>query len=72
MARPHDLRVTPGGDDVVTARRYLGSAWRVEVRRADGVIVDVDMPVGPDEPAPPVGAPVTVSIAATHPLHRLR
>jgi iron(III) transport system ATP-binding protein len=72
MARPHDLRVTRGGDDVVTARRYLGSAWRVEVRRADGVIVDVDMPVGPDEPAPPVGAPVTVSIAATHPLHRLR
>ncbi len=72
MARPHDLRVTPGGDDVVTARRYLGSAWRVEVRRADGVIVDVDMPVGPDEPAPQVGAPVTVSIAATHPLHRLR
>jgi hypothetical protein len=34
--------------------------------------VDVDMPVGPDEPAPQVGAPVTVSIAATHPLHRLR
>ena len=30
------------------------------------------MPVGPDEPAPQVGAPVTVSIAATHPLHRLR
>jgi iron(III) transport system ATP-binding protein len=72
MARPHDLRVTPGGDDVVTTRRYLGSAWRVEVRLADGVIVDVDMPVGPDEPAPQVGAPVTVSIAATHPLHRLR
>jgi ABC-type Fe3+/spermidine/putrescine transport system ATPase subunit len=72
MARPHDLSVTPGGSDVVTARRYLGSAWRVDVRRADGVLVAVDLPVSPDDDAPAVGSPVTVSITATHSLHRLR
>jgi iron(III) transport system ATP-binding protein len=72
MARPHDLSVAPGGPDVVIARRYLGSAWRFDVRRADGILVAVDVPVGPDESVPPVGSPVMVSIAATHPLHRLR
>lgn len=71
MARPHDLRLDPGGDDVVTARRYLGSAWRFAVRRADGTDVDVDVPVGPDDSAFPIGAACTVSVAATHPLHRL-
>jgi ABC-type Fe3+/spermidine/putrescine transport system ATPase subunit len=71
MARPHDLRLTPGGDDVVTARRYLGSAWRFEVRRHDGTVVEVDLPVNPGESALPTGAGCTVTVAATHPLHRL-
>jgi iron(III) transport system ATP-binding protein len=71
MARPHDLRLAPGGADVITSRRYLGSAWRFEVRCADGTEVGVDVPVGPDDAAFPVGAACTVSVAATHPLHRL-
>lgn len=72
MARPHDLSLRSGGDDIVTARRYLGSTWRFEVRRADGVSVEVDVPVGPGDAAIPVGAACTITVAATHPLHRLR
>ncbi len=71
MARPHDLRLEAGGDDVVTARRYLGSAWRYEASRVDGVMVTVDVPVAPAEPPHPVGSPVTITICATHPLHHL-
>jgi ABC-type sulfate/molybdate transport systems ATPase subunit len=71
MARPHDLCLTAGGGDVVTGRRYLGSAWRFEVRRADGLHVEVDVPVDPGESALPSGAACTVSVAAAHPLHRL-
>ena len=71
MARPHDLRLEIGGDGVVTGRRYLGSAWRFEVRRLDGVMVAVDMPVSPGDTAPDVGARVSVTVAATHELHRL-
>lgn len=71
MARPHDLSMTAGGVDTVAARRYLGSTWRFEVHRADGVVVDVDVPVGPGDAALPVGAAVTVTVTAAHPLHRL-
>lgn len=71
MARPHDLSIVPGGSDIITARRYLGSTWRYDVRRSDGVEVGVDVPVGPGEHAMPTGTACTVSIAATHPLHRL-
>ena len=71
MARPHDLAVAPGGPDTVIARRYLGSTWRYRVARADGVTVGVDMPVGPGDDALPVGAACTISVTATHPLHRL-
>ena len=71
MARPHDLRLEAGGDDVITDRRYLGSAWRYEARRVDGVLVTVDVPVAPGETPHPVGSPVTVTIQATHLLHHL-
>lgn len=71
MARPHDLSIVPGGPDTVVERRYLGASWRYRVRRADGSDVGVDVAVGPAETAPGVGAPCTVVVTATHPLHRL-
>lgn len=71
MARPHDLAIVAGGADTVTARRYLGSAWRYEVRRADGVMVAVDAPVGPGDGSLLIGAPCRVTVAAPHPLHHL-
>jgi iron(III) transport system ATP-binding protein len=71
MARPHDLRLEPGGADTVTSRRYLGSAWRVTVLRPDGSEALVDQPVDPGEEPLPVGAGCTVTVAAGHPLHHL-
>jgi iron(III) transport system ATP-binding protein len=73
MARPHDLTLAPGGDggDRVTARRYLGAAWRYTVRRADGSDVDVDLPGGPGTTPFAVGDRCTVAVDAGHPLHRL-
>jgi iron(III) transport system ATP-binding protein len=71
MARPHDLSVTSGGPDVISARRYLGAAWRYTVERADGSIVDVDVPVGPGASPMAVGDACAVTVDAGHPLHRL-
>jgi len=71
MARPHDLCVVAGGDDVITARRYLGAAWRYTVVRADGSAVDVDVAVGPGAEPLAVGGGCTVTVEAGHPLHRL-
>jgi ABC-type Fe3+/spermidine/putrescine transport system ATPase subunit len=71
MARPHDLSVTSGGADVITARRYLGAAWRYTIERADGGVVDVDVSVGPGGAPMSVGAHCTVVVDAGHPLHRL-
>lgn len=71
MARPHDLSITPGGSDAVTARRYLGAAWRYTVRRCDGIEVDVDLAGGPGTTPLVVGDACTVVIDARHPLHRV-
>jgi iron(III) transport system ATP-binding protein len=72
MARPHDLTlVADGGDDRVTARRYLGAAWRYTVQRADGTDVEVDLAGGPGTTPLSVGDACTVVIDAGHPLHRL-
>jgi iron(III) transport system ATP-binding protein len=69
VARPHDLSIAPGGDAVVTGRRYLGSAWRYEVRGADGALVRVD---GAGASPLEVGDPCTVAVTAERPLHHLR
>jgi iron(III) transport system ATP-binding protein len=68
VVRPHDLSIEPGGNDLVTGRRYLGSAWRYETRRADGAIMRVDSTA-----APPfaVGDLCTVTVTADRPLHHL-
>ena len=71
MARPHDLTLAAGGHDVVTARRYLGAAWRYTVRCADGCDVDVDVAGGPGATPLAVGDACTVEVDAGHPLHRL-
>ena len=71
MARPHDLSLVPGGNDVVTARRYLGAAWRYTVERTGASAVDVDVSVGPGAAPLAVGDTCTVSVDAGHPLHRL-
>ena len=42
LARPHQLTIEPGGDATVVARRYLGAAWRLDVRCYDGSVVIVD------------------------------
>jgi iron(III) transport system ATP-binding protein len=69
MARPHDLTIEPGGDDVVLAHHYHGSLWRSEVRRSDGTTVLADVAAGSS--LVEVGSPCTVRIVATHRLHRL-
>jgi iron(III) transport system ATP-binding protein len=77
MARPHDLtlssdaRSTDGAADRVTARRYLGAAWRYTVERSDGSVVDVDLAGGPTTTPLDVGDTCTVVVDAGHPLHRL-
>jgi iron(III) transport system ATP-binding protein len=71
MARPHDLTVTAGGSDRVTARRYLGAAWRYTIERGDGSSVDVDVSVGPGAAPMSIGDACTVVVDAGHPLHRL-
>ncbi len=72
MVRPHDLSIlVDGGNDQVTARRYLGAAWRYCVRRADGTDVDVDLPGGPGSVPLRVGDACTVVVDPGHPLHRL-
>ncbi len=71
MARPHDLALSRGGDDVVTTRRYLGAVWRYTVQRSDGAVIDVDLPGRPGTRPLDVGDACTVIIDAGHPLHRL-
>ena len=77
MARPHDLTLscddssTGGGTDRVTARRYLGAAWRYTVQRSDGSVVGVDLAGGPATMPLDVGDTCTVVVDAGHPLHRL-
>jgi iron(III) transport system ATP-binding protein len=77
MARPHDLTLsrddssTDGGADRVTARRYLGAAWRYTVQRSDGSVVDVDVAGGPATTPLDVDDTCTVVVDAGHPLHRL-
>ena len=74
VARPHHLRLTSGGSDTVVSRRYLGAAWRYEVRRPDGDVLLVDA-----APAPggdllgvfDVGAACTVTVDPAVALHRL-
>ena len=57
--------------DRVTARRYLGAAWRYTVQRSDGSVVDVDLAGGPATTPLDVGDACTVVVDAGHPLHRL-
>jgi iron(III) transport system ATP-binding protein len=71
MARPHDLTLAPGGTDMVTARRYLGAAWRYTVECHNASAVDVDMSVGLGAAPLAIGQPCTVTINAGHLLHRL-
>lgn len=71
IARPHDLTVSVGGDSLVTARRYLGAAWRYRVRLADSTEIDADTAAGPDGSPLAVGDACTVTISATHELHQL-
>jgi len=71
MVRPHDLSITPGGGDVVAARRYLGAAWRYTVRCSDDTEVEVDLAGGPGTTPLDVGDACTVVVDAGHPLHRL-
>lgn len=69
MARPHSLTLVPGGADRVIRHRYLGAQRRYEVRRADGSLVQADLPA--DAPLLDVDAPCTVQVVAGHALHRL-
>lgn len=69
LARPHDLTITPGGDDRVVAHRYLGVVRRYEVLRADGTTVLADVPAGTT--VLPDGAACSVQVIAGHRLHRL-
>jgi len=73
MARPHDLTLScdDSSADRVTARRYLGAAWRYTVQRSDGSVVDVDLAGGPTTRPLDVGDTCTVVVDAGHPLHRL-
>ncbi len=71
MARPHDLTVSHGGTSVVTARRYLGATWRYRVRRDDGTEIDADGAAGPGDTPLGLGDACSVTITATHDLHRL-
>ncbi len=72
MARPHDLSVSDGGDDVVIDRKYFGSVWRYLVRRVDGSTVRVEQPANPTADGLAVGARCTVEVCASHVLHRVR
>ncbi len=72
MARPHDLGVSLGGDDVVVDRKYFGSVWRYVVRRFDGSTVRVEQAANPMAEGLAFGTPCTVEVVATHPLHRVR
>lgn len=69
MARPHSLTLAAGGVDRVIGHRYLGAQRRYEVCRADGSVVQADLPAG--APLLDVGAACTVSLVAGHALHRL-
>ena len=71
LARPHDLVVSAGGGSVVTGRRYLGAAWRYQVRLDDGTHIEADAPAGPAIDPLAVGDACTVTVTATHQLHRL-
>jgi hypothetical protein len=71
MARPHDLAVSVGGNAVVTARRYLGTTWRYRVRLTDGTEIHSDGGTAPGVEPLAVGDACTVSVIATHELHRL-
>jgi iron(III) transport system ATP-binding protein len=71
MARPHDLELLPGGDDVVIDRKYLGAVWHYLVRRPDGTIVSVEQASSPTSPAVLIGASCSVVISADDALHRL-
>jgi len=71
MARPHDLELLPGGDDVVVDRTYLGAVWQYLVRRPDGTTVTVEQASSPTSPAMWVGANCSVEVSARHALHHL-
>jgi hypothetical protein len=55
----------------VTARRYLGTTWRYRVRLADGTEIHSDGATAPGDAPLAVGDTCTVSVIATHELHRL-
>lgn len=72
--KPHhkcgtSVTLAPGGADGVIRHRYLGAQRRYEVRRADGFLVQADLPAG--APLLDVGAACTVQLVAGHALHRL-
>ena len=71
VARPHHLRLAAGGTDTVVARRFLGAAWRYEVRRSDGAVLLVDADSVPGNDALGVGASCTVTVDPATTLHRL-
>ena len=59
LARPHQLRVAPGGQHTITRVEFLGAAHRYTIRAADGSTLVAD--VGPDEPLT-VGTACSVSL----------
>ncbi len=71
MARPHDLGLSLGGDDVVVDRKYLGATWRYLLRRPDGTTLRVEQAASPSAPRVEIGTRCTVSVVADHHLHRL-
>jgi iron(III) transport system ATP-binding protein len=64
LARPHQLRVTPGGPDTVMRVEFLGGSHRYTVRTSRGDTIVADL--GPHEPLY-TGSACSVSIVG-HPL----
>lgn len=65
VARPHQVRLVPGGDDVVTDIEFVGAAYRYTVRRPDGSTVMADHDVS-ERFAVGDRCSVTVSNGAAH------
>ncbi len=59
VARPHQVRLLPGGDDVITDVEFVGAAYRYTVRRPDGTSVMADHDVAEKFA---VGDPCSVSV----------
>ena len=56
---------------MVTDRRYLGAVWRYRVRLGDGTEIDADATADPGDTPLAIDDGCTVTVTATHELHRL-